>query len=269
MIDRQARSRLRNYAEQIGAFGLLGWIRFKFDRLRARRASEGDLFTVRTRFARHPILVRANTSDISVFAQVFIHREYRPLDDCADGGLIVDCGANVGYSSAYLLSRFPRADLIAIEPHADNFRLLTRNLAPYGGRARALQAAVWSSSRGLIVSEAAAGARKEWAVTVREPGLDEDPTVVSVDLGSVLDQSGHDRIAILKVDIEGSEAEVFARSTEPWLGRVDNIAIELHGDHCQEVVSRALRDRGFDAETNEELTIFRRATIRTASDRRR
>jgi FkbM family methyltransferase len=262
MIDRSARSRWQNYAEQIEAFGPMGWARYKLGRLLARRASPGEVLTVRTRLASHPLFVRAHTSDISVFAQIFIHREYRPLDDVDVSGLIVDCGANVGYSAAYLLSRFPRADLVAIEPHPDNFRTLCDNVRPYGQRCRAIEAGVWSSPGDLVASEAPLGDRQEWAVTVRVAADDEEPTVPAVDLASVLAESGHERIALLKVDIEGAEVEVFAKNTSAWLDKVDCLAIELHGDRSREVVMSAMAPRGFDVSTSEELTIFRRPARR-------
>ncbi|MFY8155090.1 MAG: EamA family transporter, partial [Hyphomicrobiales bacterium] len=46
--------------------------------------------------------------------------------------------------------------------------------------------------------------------------------------------------AVLKVDIEGSEAEVFSRHTDGWIDRVDNLVVELHGDRCREVVLAAI-----------------------------
>jgi hypothetical protein len=39
------------------------------------------------------------SSDLHVFRQIFVEREYGCLDDLADVRLIIDCGANAGYSS--------------------------------------------------------------------------------------------------------------------------------------------------------------------------
>ena len=68
----------------------------------------------------HPVYARAGTSDHQVFDQIFIEREYRCLDGLKNPQFILDCGANVGYSSAYFLSRFPDSFVVAVEPDALN-----------------------------------------------------------------------------------------------------------------------------------------------------
>jgi FkbM family methyltransferase len=258
VIDRASRSLLRNYAEQIDALGPRRWFTFKIQRLRARRARPGVTFSVSTPLAGFPLQFRAQTSDTNVFSQIFLHREYRCIDDIGTAGLIIDCGANVGYSSAYLLSRFPTATLVAIEPDPANFELMRANLRPYEDRCEALNSAVWSTTVGLVVDSPPIGARQEWAVTVRPAHDGERPTIEAVDLGTILERSGFDRISILKVDIEGSEAEVFSRHTESWLPFVDNLVIECHGEHCRTVVLSAIEGLGFEVSQCEELMVCRR-----------
>jgi len=213
---------------------------------------------MRTPLAAHRLAVRAHTSDTNVFSQVFIHREYRCLDDVVDPQLIIDCGANAGYSAAYLLTRFPSARLVAIEPHPGNFALMAENLQPYGSRCRAVRAGVWSTPGELVVCTPHGGDQQEWAVTVRQASGAEMPTVAAVDIGSILAESQQGRSSILKVDIEGSEAEVFATNTEPWIDKVDRLVIELHGERCRQVVMDAVAHIGFEVSECEELTVFRR-----------
>ena len=67
-------------------------------------------------------------------------------DDVPNVDLIVDCGANAGFASAFLLSRFPDASLYAIEPDPGN-RALERNLAPCGSRARVGEPACGRTTR--------------------------------------------------------------------------------------------------------------------------
>ena len=66
---------------------------------------------------------RFGTSDRAVFNQIFIEQEYACLNHVKDPKLIMDCGANVGYSSLWFLNRYPGAHMIAIEPDAGNFKL--------------------------------------------------------------------------------------------------------------------------------------------------
>jgi hypothetical protein len=75
---------------------------------------------------------------------------------------------------------------------------------------------------------------------------------------------GIDRVDLLKIDIEGSEAELFAHNTG-WLSRARNICIELHGGQCREIFFNALS--GFDYELVEagESTLCLNIRSRTAN----
>ena len=57
---------------------------------------------------------------MSVFDQIFIHQEYSCLQELKEPSLVLDLGANVGFSAAYFLSFFPRACVVAVEPDAGN-----------------------------------------------------------------------------------------------------------------------------------------------------
>ena len=58
------------------------------------------------------------------FARSSLPGSMIPLDPPVEPRFILDCGANVGYTSAYLLTRFPTAFLIAIEPDPGNAEIL-------------------------------------------------------------------------------------------------------------------------------------------------
>jgi FkbM family methyltransferase len=241
--------------EKLRAVANLGVIGYANSYYR-QRVTPGDAYRLRSRYAQHPIWVRPNTSDLQVFWQIFRSREYRCLDGVKKASLIIDCGANVGYSSAYFLSRFPRAKLVAIEPDKDNFAALQKNLQPYP-TAVLLHSGVWSTTAGLVMAEQGHGEGQEWARTVREARPGETPMMKAVDIGSTLQNSGEDRISILKIDIEGAERELFSRPVS-WLSKVDNLVIELHGPECERVFHAAIAHESFDVSTCDELTVCRR-----------
>lgn len=217
-----------------------------------------------SRHARHPLLCRPGTSDVDAFALIFIEREFRCLDALSSARLIVDCGANVGYASAYLLSRFPDAQLVAIEPDPANFAILAQNLAPYGQRATARQAAVWSAPGALAFAAEPFRDGREWSRHVRAVQPQEAASVTAVDLATVLAETGQTRIDILKIDIEGAEVEVFSRNYERWLAATETLLIELHDERCREVFLRAIAREGFSCLQFGELTVCRRALPRRA-----
>ena len=221
-----------------------------------------------TKYARHPLLCRPHTSDRLVFNQIFIEREYACLDDVDDVKLVIDCGANVGYSSAYFLSRFSNCYLVAIEPDPENYALMVKNLKPYHDRVRMVNSAVWSHAAPLTFVEEKYRDGKEWSRQMRECRLGEEVLFSAVDIGSLLKESGHERISILKIDVEGAEGVIFSPPNyKNWISKVDVIAIELHDDSlfgkCSEIFSSAVSKEDFDFSRFNELTVCKR---RVSSD---
>lgn len=254
---RLRRGKRRPFAELATALGaahaIRYWLRWKWNRLRPGP----EPYRLSSRAAAYPLWCRPGTSDRDVFNQVFVAREYACLDGVAEPRLIVDCGANVGYTTAYLLTRYPGATAIAIEPDPGNVALLRRNLSRFGGRARIVPSAVWPRRVGLVPSEIPFGDGREWARRVREAHPGETPAMTGVDLGSVLAESGFDRISILKVDVEGAESLLFGGPV-PWLDQVDHIAIELHDEESARIFSAAIGSRPFDVSRSGELTVCQR-----------
>jgi FkbM family methyltransferase len=207
------------------------------------------------------LYIRKGTSDSYVFEQIFIDLEYEPLRDISDVQLVIDCGANIGCSSAYFLTQFPECRVIAVEPDPGNFAMLERNLLPYGDRATIFRAGIWSHSAPLVVSKNKYRGGGEWAFQVQPCQPDEKADFQGMDIGSLLAASGFERISLLKIDIEGAEVVVFGDNVE-WLDRVDALTIELHDDSqfgkASDVFHSAMRGRGFEFSRSGELTICRR-----------
>ena len=170
-----------------------------------------------------PVWARFGTSDLGVFRQVLIDEDYF-FRSSAQPRLIIDAGANVGYTSVYFANRFPDAAIIAIEPDTDNFHLLQRNTAAYP-KVRCIRAGLWSKDCFLKISNPDGGT---CAFRVEET-MNPENAVPAVTLATLLESSGFDRIDILKLDIEGAEKDLFsAHDSANWIARTDLIMIELH-----------------------------------------
>ena len=244
--------KLVDYTHVIGSIGLLPGLGFKTHGFLDRRGMAPKPYRLRSKRAKHPVWCRPRSSDLNVFVQVFVDLEYACVDEVVDPKLIIDCGANVGYASAYFLSKFPDARLIAIEPDPDNARWCRLNLEPFGDRATVIESGIWSHAVGLVV-ETNHGDGMQWARQVREVRPGETSDLTATDLATILDESGLDTISILKVDIEGSEAVIFSTNYERWLDRVENIAIELHGEECERIFHEAVGDQAFEFSRSGEL----------------
>jgi FkbM family methyltransferase len=222
--------------------------------------------TFQPRNSLHKLACRGGTSDGAVFKQVFIDAEYSPLLGLANVNTVVDCGANVGYSAAWFLSAFPTCEIIALEPERSNYEALQRNLAPFGDRAKCLQAAVWSESTSLELQRRDIREGHEWSWQVRKASASRGAESASVPAFSVSDlllRFSLRRVSILKMDIEGAEAVIFsAMSVREWLGQVDAIAIELHDNvgfgSATEAFFSAIADQDLQHFRSGELIICRR-----------
>ena len=202
--------------------------RFVILRLFGKMAS-GRTWRLHPRKARHPLVGRSGSSDLDVFGQIFSGDEYGLVSDLEHVSFIIDGGANVGYSAAYFLSCYPAATVVSIEPDPENAALLRSNLAPYGTRSVVIEGALWSRPQDLLLTSGFRD-KRHWSRQVLPVDGNAERAVPGMTVGDVLARCGVERISILKLDIEGAEAELFRDGYGPWIGAVDTFVVELHDD---------------------------------------
>jgi len=213
------------------------------------------LIQIRYQGIEHPFYGRFNSSDGAVFNQIFDEQEYACISDIKAVELIMDCGANVGYSSLWLLQHYPQAKIVAIEPDPSNFNLFRKNLKPYGNQVSIFNAGIWPREAKLIVEAGKDG--KEWAFQVRESRAGEESHLFGVSIDSLLSKSGFEKIDILKIDIETAERYLFAENYDCWLGKVKNLVIELHNQECERIFYKAMSEYDYELSMSGELTVCR------------
>jgi FkbM family methyltransferase len=218
-------------------------------------------FTLRN--ASYPVTMRTGgSSDRQVLHQVFIQEEYEPLA-LEYPNVILDLGANVGYSSAYFLSKYPTARVVAVEPDPDNCALCRRNLSPFGKRATVVHGAAWPERVRLVLVRGAFRDGREWATQVK-PAAHAEGEVANVegyDVPALIGLTGGTQIDLLKIDIEGSERELFERNTDTWLPSIRNLCVELHDHDSAAAFFGALSRYSFDCFRSGELTVCRNLRI--------
>jgi len=148
---------------------------------------------------------------------------------------MIDAGAYIGDSSAYFASKYPDLKIVALEPHPANHAVAKQNLEAYGERVVLLNMALGSARETVMISGEHDGA------SVGGGGAPVEATTVP-DLFQRMDW---DSVNILKMDIEGAEADVLGPTADAWLDRVDMIIIELHGPECERQVGETLGRNGF------------------------
>lgn len=212
-------------------------------------------FAVQLRKLPYPIKLRGRTTDIRCFEKIFMYRDYQSPFDIKPK-LIIDAGANIGLSALYFAVTYPDAVIIAIEPEIHNFQLLQRNCAQFG-RIKPLHGALWSSTGSVPLTGSIDG--KAWGFTIGRSDRTTVDMVPAYSVPQLLEASGFKQIDILKLDIEGSERELFLKDTT-WLNHISLIAIELHDRFepgCTRAVYQKLVERQFHQEVCGENVFIR------------
>lgn len=225
----------------------------EFRRLRAisrgrPHADSLEKFNIPT--LRHPIYVRPGSTDLEEVVYSTVREAYGHCLPSAPVRAIIDAGANIGDSTAWYLSKFPEARVVAVEPDPENFRILEFNCRPYGDRASLVRAALWSETGRLSLrnAEACDGASvREW---------DGNNGCRGISMPDLLQSQGLSEVDILKLDIEDAERALFSSTRMSWLEHVRTIAIEIHSAPSLEAVQTATRRYNFSHHVCRNLHFF-------------
>jgi FkbM family methyltransferase len=182
----------------------------------------------------YPILLRNGTSDILTFRQVFFDEEYQ-MENIDEPHVIIDCGANIGLSTVYFKNKYPNSTIIAIEPEYNNFELLVNNTIKYND-IHCIEGGIWNKSTNLEIRDIGLG---NWGFIIEESELVTKNSISAFTIDDIITKFKIEKIDILKIDIEGSEKELFSSNFERWLPKTRVIIIELH-DRLKEGCSKSL-----------------------------
>jgi FkbM family methyltransferase len=222
-------------------------------RFLTRRLLGAQTVALRVPGVRTPLFCRTFGSDPWVLRGVFAEQQYEiALHDSPH--LIIDGGANVGYASVYFANKYPNAQIIAIEPDPENCALFRKNCAAYPN-VELIQGALWPSNTDVVIENSTA---ESWAFRVVEAPSSTNHNFKGFTVTDILRHSGKHHIDLLKLDVEGSEEQLFSSNYESWIGHVNNMVIELHDQRCRNVVFTATQDCGFSVSQTGTHVIFKR-----------
>jgi FkbM family methyltransferase len=203
---------------------------------------------------KHPIRMRPQHSDKITFREIFIRKEYAiELPPSLKPTVIVDAGANIGFTSVYFANRFPNAKIFSIEPDDENFKLLTYNTSRYAS-ITPLKNAIWHGDEIISLRDKGYGERG----FIIEKG-DHGISLQGISLTQLIQQHQLKHIDILKMDIEGSEKEVFSIGYDRWLPLTRCLIIELHDrmkPGCSRAVFEAVNKYDFSLAIRGENLVF-------------
>ena len=226
---KQAKYRLDFLRNCLRSFGLYNsWYLF---RLLNSQPANGKPINIPAELAGAPLLLRNGTSDVEAFHKIFTWKEYYLSADYVPSPVrsIVDLGANIGLSIFYFASRFPEAKIIGLEPDAANYKLLEANTKSIR-HVSLVNGGVWSRRVSLKIENP--NARPD-SYRLCECAPNTPGCISAFSIPDLLEAHRLQEIDILKVDIEGSEVQLFSEGCEAWLPKVHTLIIELHGEETR------------------------------------
>lgn len=204
---------------------------------------------------KYPFSMRKNPYDWAAFSEVILKEGYNvPIDFSPK--YIIDGGGNIGLTAAWFASKYPDAFIVSFEPDKENFNLLKKNVSSYKN-IEAINGGLWYQPAHLLVKDLGLG---ENAFMVEETYA---PTINSIKAWSieeVMQEMNWPHIDILKLDVEGSEKEIFSSNYESWLPKTKVLIVELHDRMkigCSKAVFSAITHYNFSFSVIGENLLFK------------
>jgi len=194
--------------------------------------------------SRH-VRLRPASSDVRVLDLTFSRQYHLPPRSIGHPRLILDLGANIGLTMAHFAHLFRGAHTVGVEMDSANAALCRANVAPWSRRCSVVEAAIFARA-GRATYQKLPG--NEWGYRLGDvrPGEGELVWVPTLTLDMLLDSISPRRVDFMKVDVEGTERDLF-RSGGSWVDRVACVAVETHEPYSAHECADDLARLGFEA----------------------
>ncbi|MBN1326271.1 FkbM family methyltransferase [Candidatus Falkowbacteria bacterium] len=176
------------------------------------------------------ILTLRSQADKSVFEEIFKLGEYKAAEEKIKDAknCVIDAGAQAGFFGLYARALNPDVKIIAIEPDEENLAAMEKNFSQ--NNIKDIE----------IISSALAGTRsvRDFFVSAdfHDHSLNKNLVkkiarkvkVQGLTLGDILKKYNIEKIDLLKLDIEGTEYEVFKSLSQDDWEKINSIVLEYH-----------------------------------------
>lgn len=196
--------------------------------------------------------------------EICLEQEYMLPQGFSEDPIIVDCGANIGFSVAYFKMVRPDAKIIAYEPDRDCFRVLQALVKDNDWVNVEIHNAAVSDKKGSVDFYSSKLDRLGGSITKRKQGKDSTLTTYRVDAASLSDLD-LERIDLLKIDIEGAEHALICNDSA-ILNIAKYVFIEYHKSDDWSMqrfvdIVQVLADKGFSFSVEQNLSSGRKESF--------
>jgi len=213
--------RLAYLGDGLSAKFSLFWFLF-ISRLSHSAKSVSKTFSIRVCGAPLQVSVRNNFADPYVLYEAFVSRDYDRGLPPASPNVIFDVGANVGYITLYLKTKYPDARIFCFEPDPDTFAQLTINTKRYADVVCLPWALGARNGKRTFYRSKTFHMRNSLINNANNEKIDVDGKTFD----EALEYTDTKHVDLLKIDIEGGEMELF-EAYFPF-EKVSHIVGEMH-----------------------------------------
>ncbi len=211
------------------------------------------------KYTKQKYLLRPCTSDKAVLYQVFIGEEYVPIIKLIEEKnskstirFIVDAGSNIGLTSIYFNGLFSSARIVSIEPDGSNYLHQLKNIKinKLKDNIIVLNKALWINNTDnlIICNDFRDGGN--WSKSVKLSKKGNLKPIHSITLSDIISTySPANIIDILKIDIEGTEKELFESNEfiQTICKSVRFLCLEIHDElNIRDKIVKVFTDYNFE-----------------------
>lgn len=251
--------KINNFCELLKQFGLFSTSKYYW----LKKVKKSGLNSIKINGWKHKLFLRFGTSDIDVFHQIIIDKEFEMVSSKVENSVktIIDAGANIGLSSLFFAQKFPGARIFSIEPEDENFQVMKMNLQNYPN-ITLLKKALWNTEDTVFIRDRGTGS---WGFCMTKDLNNSMGIVIdTITINSIISQYMVDVIDILKIDIEGAEFELFEGEDLSWINKCRYIFVEIHDyikSGASKSVFKSMLKFDFDFDIMGEYVVFKNNTI--------
>ncbi len=208
-------------------------------------------------------------SDFAVFRQIFNDQEYKTVLSLfklnkfkTENLVLIDAGANVGYTSLYFLQNIPNLKAFGIEPSESNMNIYKQNISLNNFEKQLIfypNALAEIENKSFIIDNSFRDG-KDWAIATKES---EKGEINGITINEIIKSNDLKNISILKIDIEGAERFIFNPANNlSFLAITQIIAIEIHDEYnIRNQINDILITNNFILFESGELTVGLNKTL--------
>lgn len=187
----------------------------KFRALYKNKITSKNLVSLKLREANAQLFCRPNTTDAQVLWDTFYRKYHLPATTLHENAVIIDLGANVGYTMAHFAYLYPNSQIYGVEMDFSNFTLAQKNISTLLNQCKLIHAAVWHKNGTIRYT-----GKDAWGFKVDYENNNIDKLAAPAKtLDIIFKEFVLDDVDYIKMDIEGAERFIL-ENAESWINKV-------------------------------------------------